>query len=200
MPPPHRPQQVEPLAKDAVSITRASLRPPRSTAASTAGCTPPQPNLSEGRRPSDSPTVPLARAEALAPFAWLLRCAHSRQLHVALFATRACGEAVGTLRKPAGPIGFPTPGEAVGLRSSSSLPALSPHFLVAHVQVPLCLLNGPVFEHPLNDADVDAVREHAARTFVAAGRASGDRSACSDESYCSLSTFDGSIRAIRQMG
>ena len=35
--------------------------------------------LSEGLRPSDSPTRALARAGALAPIAWLLRCAHSRR-------------------------------------------------------------------------------------------------------------------------
>ena len=40
------------------------------------------------------------------------------------------------------------------------------HFLVRHVQVALRLLNARVAEHQLDDADVDAVRQQAARAFV----------------------------------
>jgi hypothetical protein len=54
-------------------------------------------------------------------------------------------------------------------RSAFVVPAhlqSSPHFLVGHVQVALRLLDARVSEHQLNDADVDAVREQAARAFV----------------------------------
>jgi hypothetical protein len=57
-------------------------------------------------------------------------------------------------------------------RSAFVLPAHlqpSPHFLVGHVQVALRLLDAGVSEHQLNDPDVDAVREQAARAFVPQG-------------------------------
>jgi hypothetical protein len=57
-------------------------------------------------------------------------------------------------------------------RSAFVLPAHlqpSPHFLVGHVQVAFRLLDAGVSEHQLNDPDVDAVREQAARAFVPPG-------------------------------
>src|SRR4051812_40106469 len=53
-----------------------NFMPPHATAASTAGCVPPQTNLSEGLRPSDSLAHSLARAGALPPFV----CAHRLRL------------------------------------------------------------------------------------------------------------------------
>ena len=54
-----------------IKSVRLAVKRRLDTAASTAGCRPPQPISSEGRRPSDSPTASLARAQALAPFVWL---------------------------------------------------------------------------------------------------------------------------------
>jgi hypothetical protein len=42
----------------------------------------------------------------------------------------------------------------------------SPEFLIRYVQVSLRLLNARVAEHQLDDADVDAVSQQSACTFV----------------------------------